>query len=128
MEKSRNIVEQDKFAKYVGIQIVHAEPGYAVARVELEEHHKNGLDIVQGGLTFTLADIAAAAAGNAGGTPTVGIGATIAYFKAPAGKTLTAKAREVSASGRICSYAVEVRDDQDTLVSSVQVTGYRKSK
>lgn len=127
METTFNPVENDKFAKYTGITVVHAEPGYAEARVELEEHHRNGLDMVQGGLTFTLADVAAAAAGNAGGIPTVAIGATISYFRPPAGKILTAKAREVSAAGRICSYAVEVRDDRDTLVSSMQVTGYRKN-
>ncbi len=126
MEDSLNLVEKDKFAKYVGIKIIHAEPGYAVTQVELKEHHKNGLDMVQGGLTFTLADIAAAAAGNAGGTPTVAIGAAISYFRPPTGKILTAKAREVSASGRIRNYAVEVRDEHETLVSSVQVTGYRK--
>lgn len=121
-----NIVERDRFAQFVGIRLLEVRPGYAVARVTLTENHLNGLNIVQGGVTYTLADSAFAAAGNAGGAATVNIGANISYFRPPEGGSLTATARLITQTGRLCHYLVEVTDEKGSLTAQMNVTGYCK--
>ena len=88
-------VKNDKFAQLLGIEILEASPGYALVKMKIEDKHKNGINIVQGGAIFTLADYAFAIACNADGSTTVGINASISYFKAPQGTFIRAEAREV---------------------------------
>ena len=67
-------VKNDRFAQLLGIEIVEASPGYALVEMKIEDKHKNGINIVQGGAIFTLADYAFAIASNADGSTTVVIG------------------------------------------------------
>lgn len=120
--------ERDRFAHYVGIQLVEVDSGYAVTRLKLAEKHLNGLDVVQGGAIFTLADFAFAAATNSNGIATVGINSNITYFKAPRGEVITAHARETSTGKRICGCDVEVLDEDGSLIAKFSGTGYRKNK
>ncbi|WP_031514752.1 PaaI family thioesterase [Desulfofalx alkaliphila] len=124
--KIKKFFERDRFAAHVGIKIVKAEPGYAVTELEIADKHRNGLDMIQGGVIFTLADFAFAVASNAGGKVTVGINANVAYLKASKGNVLIAEAKEVSASKRICTYKVNVSDDNNDLIAQLSFTGYRK--
>lgn len=120
--------EKDRFASYIGIKLTKAEPGYATACLNISEKHLNGLDVVQGGAIFTLADFAFAAAINSGGTATVGINSSITYFKAPKGNMITAVARQTSSEKKICGCDVEVLDEDGTLVAKFSGTGYRLNK
>jgi len=119
-------VKNDRFARLVGIRLVEAAPGLAVAELELKEEHLNGVDRVQGGVIFTLADYAFAAASNAEGFPTVGVNVNISYFRAPKGPVIRAVAREIQAGKRICGYQVDVLDADDSMVASFAGMGYRK--
>lgn len=58
--------KKDHFAMDAGIELKEAKPGYAVACVNVIEKHLNAGGVVQGGLLFTLADLAIAAAANVG--------------------------------------------------------------
>jgi len=119
--------EKDRFAHYVGIELIRVESGYAVTSLKLSDKHLNGLDIVQGGAIFTLADFAFAAATNSNGIATVGINSNITYFKAPRGKIITAQARETSSGKKICGCDVDVLDEDGTLLAKFSGTGYRKN-
>ena len=119
-------VKNDRFARLVGIRLLEAAPGRAVAELELKEDHLNGVDRVQGGVIFTLADYAFAAASNAEGFPTVGVNVNISFFKAPKGPVIRALAREIQAGKRICGYQVDVLDTDDSMVASFAGMGYRK--
>jgi len=119
-------VENDRFAKFIGIKLVKVEPGYALVQMEITENHLNGLSSVQGGAIFTLADYAFAAASNSKGFATVSVNANISYFKSPKGKILTAEAKEISASKSLCEYNVNVFDENNTLISRVSSTGFIK--
>ncbi len=119
-------VDNDRFASYTGIKLTKIDIGYAEAELALEEKHLNGVNIVQGGVFFTLADFAFAAASNAKGLVTVSINASIAYFKSPTGKKLTAKAKEISSSRKLCNYVVDIFDEDGTLVAKFNGTGYIK--
>jgi len=119
--------EKDRFAHYVGIELIKVEPGHAVTSLTLSDKHFNGLDVVQGGAIFTLADFAFAAATNSTGLATVGINSNITYFKAPRGKTITAQAKETSSGKKICGCDVDVIDEDGTLIAKFSGTGYRKN-
>lgn len=122
------LVENDKFASYVGIKLVKVDIGYAVTQMELSDNHLNGVNIVQGGAIFTLADYAFAAASNSKGSITVGVNANISYFKSPKGKLLTAEARELSSGNKLCNYSVDVFDDNNDLIARFNATGYIKGE
>lgn len=119
-------VGKDRFAAYVGMKIIKVDYGYAVTQMEIKDHHLNGVNIVQGGVIFTLADYAFAAASNSRGFATLGINANISYFKSPQGKVLTAEAKEISSSNKLCSYNVDVFDENNDLIARFNGTGYIK--
>jgi len=120
------LVGNDKFAAYVGMKIIKIDQGYAVTQMEINENHLNGVNIVQGGVIFTLADYAFAAAANSRGFATLGVNASISYFKSPQGKVLTAEAKEISSSNKLCSYNVDVFDENNDLVARFNGIGYTK--
>lgn len=119
-------MKNDRFAEYIGIKLVKAEPGYALARMEVTANHLNGANIVQGGAIFTLADYTFAAACNAKRPVTVGVNANIAYFKSPKGKVLTAEATEVSSGRKLCGYNVDIFDENKELIARFSGMGYVK--
>ncbi|PYG87549.1 acyl-CoA thioesterase [Ruminiclostridium sufflavum DSM 19573] len=120
--------EKDRFAHYVGIELIKVEPGFAVTQLKLSDRHLNGLGIVQGGAIYTLADFAFAAATNSGGLATVGINCSITYFSSPKGSIITAQAKETSSEKRICGCDVEVLDEDGKLIAKFSGTGYRINK
>ena len=122
----KRLVDNDRFAAYTGIELVKATPGYALARLKVEEKHLNGADFVQGGAIFTLADFAFAAASNEAGSSTLGINATISYSKGPRGRVITAEAKEISATNRLCTYEVSVYDEDGQIAAKMLATGYIK--
>lgn len=119
-------VKNDRFAKYVGIRLVEVNKGFAVTELTLNENHLNGVDRVQGGVIFTLADYAFGAASNTQGFTTVGINVNISYFKTPTGRIIRAEAKEISAQNKICGYQVNVLDEDGSLIANVNGLGYRK--
>ena len=121
-------LQRDRFAKFIGLEVTEVKKGYAVARVTITDNHLNEFDVVQGGLTFTLADYAFAAAANFGGQKAVGINITISYFQPPQGKVLTAIAQELHAKNKLASYNVEVRDEYENLVAVFIGMVYRKKE
>jgi acyl-CoA thioesterase len=117
MINDTSFLKNDRFAALAGIELVKVEPGYALAKMNIEEKHLNGVNIVQGGATFTLADFAFAAASNAHGQVALGINASINYFQAPQGKVLFAEATELHASRRLANYNVDIYDENKELIA-----------
>ena len=127
-EKLIKLLENDRFAAFIGIKLVKVQPGYAVAKMEISEKHLNGANIIQGGAIFTLADFAFAAASNACGQVTVGINANISYFQASKGKTLIAEAKEIAVSQKISNYNVDVFNENKDHIAQLRITGYKKNE
>jgi acyl-CoA thioesterase len=128
IELTRLCMERDRFARLAGVEVVDIQPGLARARMVIGERHLNGLDTVQGGAIFTLADLAFAAAVNSHGTASVAVNVSITFMKAAKSGTLHAEAREVSRNFKLATYTVDVRDDAGDLVAQFQGLAYRKKE
>ncbi len=126
LEIVRRCLKNDRFAKRTGIQLLTVTAGGATAKMVLRPCHRNGLNTVQGGAIFTLADFTFAAACNSHGTVAVALGANITFMKAATTGTLWAEAREVAKNSKVGSYAIEVKDDQGALIATFQGLAYRK--
>jgi acyl-CoA thioesterase len=120
----RRFFRRDRFAARTGIRLVEAGPGRAVATMPLKAHHLNGVDVVQGGAIFTLADLAFAVACNAHGPVALAIEVSISFLAAPRRGPLTAVATEVSRSSRLSRVEVEVEDGSGARVALFRGTAY----
>jgi acyl-CoA thioesterase len=117
---------RDRFAATSGVELLDLRPGYAKARLEIEDRHLNGVGVVQGGAIFTLADFAFAVACNTSGKVAVGVNMNLSCMKATRSGTLFAEAVEVSRSRRISTCTVRVTNDADDLVAVFQGTAFIK--
>jgi len=119
-------IKNDRFAKYCGIKLVEVKEGYALTEMEIEDHHLNGVNIVQGGAIFTLADYAFAAASNSRGFVTVGLNVSISYFRSPRGKVIRAEASEIVSGKKISGYSVDIKDEDGSIVARFTGLGFVK--
>jgi acyl-CoA thioesterase len=126
MEALKQFFDNDQFAKRADVRLVAVSPGCAMAEMKLQPHHWNGINNVQGGAIFTLADFAFAAAANSHGTVAVAVNVSITFMKAAKEGTLRAEAKELSKNFRLGSYLVEVKDDAGDLIAVFQGLAYRK--
>ncbi len=108
------------------MRIVAVGPGTAELAMTVRPDMLNGHAICHGGFIFTLADSAFAYACNSYNLNTVASGCSI-DFLAPArsGDVLTARAREMSASGRTGVYDIEVRNDRGEKIALFRGKSYR---
>ena len=128
MEKIKKFFSQDKFCRFIGVELFEVAEGRAKTKLEVKEHHLNGVGTIQGGVLFTLADLAVAAAANSHGTVAVVINANISYVKAISGGTIFAEAIQESLSPKLATYAVKVTNQDGVLIASFQGMVYRKKE
>ncbi len=129
MEIVKKIMNRDRFCtETVGIEIIELTPGFAKTKLQIRESHLNGLGIIQGGVIFTLADFALAAASNSHGTAAVLVNSSISYFKAVSQGTLFAEAREESLNSKLATYIIRVATETNELIALMQATVYRKKE
>jgi acyl-CoA thioesterase len=126
MEKIKEFFKKDLFAKHCGIELLEVSKGYAKAKMDIKNHHLNGVGTVQGGAIFTLADLVFAVASNSHGTVAVAINVNISFIKAINKGTLYAEGKETSINPKLATYDIRVTDDLNNLIASFQGMVYRK--
>ncbi len=127
MKAVRNFFKNDRFADHVGIELLEVSEGRARAKMEIKDHHLNGVNIAHGGAIFSLADLAFAVASNSHQTVALSINVSISYVKASvAGETLFAEANEVSLNPKLATYEVRVTDETNDIIAIFLGTVYRK--
>ncbi|MCW3844259.1 hydroxyphenylacetyl-CoA thioesterase PaaI [Micromonospora yasonensis] len=106
--------DADVASKGLGIELVSAGDGAAVARMRVTPAMLNGHAIGHGGFVFLLADTAFALACNSHGPATVAAGGEISFLRpVHEGDLLEARATERVRHGRSGIYDVTVwRDDE----------------
>ncbi len=101
--------DTDEASRSLGIELVEAADGRAVATMKVTETMVNGHNIAHGGYVFLLADTAFALACNTHGPVTVASGAEISFVAAgKLGDHLVATAAERTRYGRNGIYDVTV--------------------
>ncbi len=101
--------DDDVASKSLGIELVEADGGRAVARMRITAEMVNGHGIAHGGFLFLLADTAFACACNSHGPVTVAAGAEISFVtSARLGDELVATADERTRYGRNGIYDITV--------------------
>jgi acyl-CoA thioesterase len=129
MEIVEKVLEKDRFCvETVGIKLLEVSPGRAKTRLEIGDRHLNGLGIIQGGVIFTLADFALAAASNSHGTAAVLVNANTSYFKGISRGTIFAEATEEFINPKLATYMVRVTNEENQLIALMQATVYRKKE
>lgn len=122
-----NKLKNDRFAEYLGFEIIDFTAGGATIQVQVQDHMLNAHATVHGGLLYTLADYAFALACNSYGKTAVGLATTTNFMKsAVAGDTVTAKAIELRKNNRTGFYRIEI-ETKDEVIASVEAIAYRKS-
>lgn len=127
-EAIKRCFAKDQFAERNNVELLAAAPGQARAKMTLHPHHRNALNLVQGGAIFTLADFTFAVACNSHGNMAVALNVSITFMKPATTGTLWAEAKEISKNHKVGTYLVEVRDDQGELVAQFQGLAYRKKE
>lgn len=126
IEKLNN---EDRFAKGIGAQLTELREGYARAELTVETRHLNGAGVCQGGVLYTLADLAFAGVANSRNILTLGINNNITFIQsAQAGDRLIAECREVVDHHRLPYCDIQVRKADGTVVAVMTGLGYRLNK
>lgn len=121
---------RDRFCVANDMQITVLSEGYAEAEMPISDNKLNGLDVVQGGAIYTLADFAFAGASNANKEDRrcIGSATSINYIRPGSGTKLKAVAKIIHAGKKTCLSNVEVFNDQNKLVATATFQGFMLDK
>ncbi len=121
-EKAKN----DPFANFLGVNIEKVEKGYAECSLVLTENMFNFLGTPHGGLIFTLADIAFAAASNSDYTPSFALDISGSFYKsAKVGDKLRGICKVLQSTKRTGHYEMKVYNN-DVEIARFNGTVFRK--
>ena len=119
----------DRFAKSIGAQLVEVREGFAKAQLTVEERHLNAGGVCQGGVMYTLADLAFAAVTNSHGILSLGISNSITFIKsAQLGDTVTAECTEVVNHHKLPYCDIKVLNQAGEILASMTGLAYRLKK
>lgn len=121
---------RDRFCVANDMKITVLSEGYAEAEMPVSDNKLNGLDVVQGGAIYTLADFAFAGASNANKDDRrcIGSATSINYIRPGTGSKLKAVAKIIHAGKKTCLSSVEVFNDQNKLVATATFQGFMLDK
>lgn len=128
MDFIKEFIENDKFAKSVGIELLEVSLGYAKAKMEIKDIHHNSINTVHGGAIFTLADFTFAVAANTHNKMSVALNVNISFLKAISEGVLIAEAQEISVNPKIATYKILVSNDLGEIIATFEGMAYRKER
>lgn len=125
-ESLKNFInEGDTFAKSNNMRITTISEGHAEAEVDAGADSRNARGLIQGGVMFTLADLAFAGAANSfEGLHATSMTAHISFLRPGTGSRLFAVADVINRGRRSCLVEVAVTDERGKLVAKVSITGF----
>lgn len=122
-------VTADPYAKMLGIKIEKVEEGKAELSMTIKKNMLNFHGAANGGVIFSLADVAFAIASNSYGQTAVGINVNISYMKAGMlGDVLKVTASEVSKNPKLGLYRMLVTNQDGELLATADGMVYRKKE
>lgn len=119
----------DRFANSIGAQLTEIREGYARAELVVEERHLNGANVCQGGVMYTLADLAFAGVANCHGILTLGISNTITFLKSGQfGERIIAECVELLDHHKLPYCDIKVTNDKGELLAVMTGLAYRMKR
>lgn len=121
--------EGDHFANMIGAQLVEIREGYARAELTVDERHLNGAGVCQGGVMYTLADLAFAGVANSRRILTLGISNTITFIKsAKLGDHIIAECTEQVNHHRLPYCDIRITNQDGEVLAMMTGLAYRLNK
>lgn len=123
------MMTDDRFSQWLGITVLEIREGYSRIRMTIRPEMLNGLGIIHGGVTFSLADSAFAFACNNRNNLSVALDTSINFLKpVHVDDVLTAEATEVHNGRTTGLYQIRVMNQHDHLVALFKGTCFRTGK
>lgn len=123
------MMEHDNFSQWMQVQLIEVREGYSKISMEIRKEMVNGLGIVHGGITFSLADSAFAFACNSRNNLSVALDVTISFTKAVSiGDVLTAEAKEIHNGRSTGVYLITIINQKNKQVALFKGTCFRTGK
>ncbi len=120
-------VENEAYARKLGMRLVKLEPGYAIVEMAPQKDTANIFGMTHGGAIFSLIDEAFQVSCNSHGTVAVALSMTINYHNPPHRKSsLRAESKEIHRSKKTATYEITVTDEKRRLIASCLALAYRK--
>lgn len=133
--RARQVFAHDRYAtELTGVELTEVGDGLAVCRLTLTEQHHNAKGAVMGGVLFTLADLAFAAAANSealAAAPTadavelhwVSSAAEIHFLSGTRGSTLEARCEAVKRGRSQAVFQSTIVDETGKMIALITTTG-----
>ena len=130
---ANKVVEQmmkdDAFSQWLGIEIIEIKEGYSKIKMTVRSEMMNGLNIVHGGIAFSLADSAFAFACNSRNNLSVALDTSINFLKpVHPGDELFAEAKEIHNGKSTGLYHVTITNQRSHTVALFKGTCFRTGK
>ena len=117
------MIEENSFAKTIGLEMLELREGYAEGRIPVKEESKNPLGTMHGGCLYSLADIVSGTAATLRGNYVTTVSGEFSFLR-PAADTqyVTAKAQEIRFGKNLAVYRVDLVDDAGTVLDIATFT------
>ncbi|MGN0365372.1 MAG: PaaI family thioesterase [Suilimivivens sp.] len=129
LEELREIVKENPFSKYIGMELVDVREGYAFGRINFEKQHENIYGGMHGGCAYSLADTVAGIAASTYGEYVTTVAASMNYLL-PVEKTnyVNCTARTLRHGRKVSVIRIEITNDDGTLLIDGSFTFYNFKK
>ena len=124
-----HMMQTDAFSQWLGIEIIEIKEGYSKIKMLVRQEMMNGLNVVHGGIAFSLADSAFAFACNSRNNLSLALETAISFLKPVyVNDVLTAEASEIRNGKNTGVYLVEIKNQHEQLIGLFKGTCYRTGK
>ena len=123
------MTEKDLFSQWLGIEIIEIKEGYSKTKMIVRKEMINGLGVVHGGVTFSLADSTFAFACNNRNNLSLALDTSINFLKpVHVGDVLIGEAKEIHNGQSTGLYQVIISNQEEQIVALFKGTCFRTGK
>lgn len=119
------LLSPNDFGKYIGVRFLDRGEGCCKAQLDIRPEHMNPIGTVHGGCLFALADATCGIAASSTGGICTTVNSNIQFLNAAfQPKYLIAEAKPKKIGRKLRTFLVEIRDDKQTLICTVDFVFY----
>lgn len=124
-----HMMQHDLFSQWLGIEVLEIKEGYSKIKMIIRPEMINGLGIIHGGVTFSMADSCFAFACNNRNVLSVALDTSINFTKpVHVGDILIAEAKELHNGKSTGLYHISITNQNDHVVALFKGTCFRTNK